>query len=66
MWAGWVLGFTTVAPSLLRAETISAVYRVRWPIESAIQRGQSGLAVGKLRAKDGRPWAEVWWVGKLL
>jgi len=66
LWAGWVLVLTTGAPSLLRAETISALYRVRWHIEIAIKRWKSVLDVGKLRAKEGRPLAEVWWVGKLL
>jgi Transposase DDE domain len=65
-WAGWVLVFTTVAPSLLRAETISALYRVRWQIEIAIKRWKSVLDVGKLRAKEGSPLAEVWLLGKLL
>jgi hypothetical protein len=41
-WAGWVLVFTTVAPSLLRAETRSALSRVRWHIASAINRWKSG------------------------
>jgi Transposase DDE domain len=65
-WAGWVLVFTTVAPSLLRAETISALYRVRWQIEIAIKRWKSVLDVGQLRAKEGSPLAEVWLLGKLL
>jgi hypothetical protein len=65
-WAGWVLVFTTVAPTLLCAKTISALYRVRWPIEIAIKRWKSVLDVGKLRAKDGSPLAEVWLLGKLL
>ena len=65
-WAGWVLVFTTVAPSLLCAETISALYRVRWQIEIAIKRWKSVLDVGKLRAKEGSPLAEVWLLGKLL
>ena len=41
-WAGWVLVFTTVAPSLRSAATISALYRVRWPIEIAITRWKRG------------------------
>jgi hypothetical protein len=65
-WAGWVLVFTTVAPSLLGATTISALYRVRWQIEIAIKRWKSVLDVGKLRAKEGSPLAEVWLLGKLL
>jgi len=46
-WAGWVLVLTTVAPSLLEAKTISALYRVRWPSEIAIKRWKSVLDVGK-------------------
>jgi hypothetical protein len=65
-WAGWVLVFTTVAPSLLCAETISALSRVRWQIEIALKRGKRGLDVGKLRAKEGRPLAAGWLLGKLL
>jgi hypothetical protein len=65
-WAGWVLVFTTVAPSLLRAETISALYRVRWHMEIAIKRWKSVLDVGQLRAQEGSPLAEVWLLGKLL
>src|SRR5262249_16144343 len=66
LWAGWVLVFTTVAPSVLCAKTISALYRVRWQIESALKRWKSVLDVGKLRAKEGSPLAEVWLLGKLL
>ena len=65
LWAGWVLGFTTVAPSLLSAETISALYRVRWPIAIAIKRWKSVWDVGQLRAKAGSPLAEVWLRGQL-
>jgi Transposase DDE domain len=65
-WAGWVLVFTTVAPALLCAQTISALYRVRWQIEIAIKRWKSVLDVGQLRAKEGSPLAEVWLLGKLL
>lgn len=65
-WAGWGLVLTTGAPSRLCAETISALSRVRWPIAIALQRWKRVLDVGKLRAKAGRPWAAVWWLGKLL
>ena len=64
-WAGWVLVFTTGAPSLLGAKTISALSRVRWPIEIAIKRWKSVLDVGKLRAREGSSLAEVWLLGKL-
>jgi hypothetical protein len=65
-WAGWGLVFTTVAPSLLGAETLSALSRVRWQIAIAIKRWTSVLDVGKLRAQAGRPLAELWLLGKLL
>jgi hypothetical protein len=35
-------------------------------VEIAIKRWKSVLDVGQLRAKEGRPLAEVWWLGKLL
>jgi len=64
--AGWVLVFTTLAPAVLSAETILAVYRCRWQIEIAIKRWKSVLDVDALRAKAGSPLAEVWLHGKLL
>lgn len=64
--AGWVLVFTTLAPAVLAAETILAVYRCRWPVEIAIKRWKSVLDVDALRAKAGRPLAAVWLHGKLL
>ena len=64
-WAGWVLVLTTVAPSLLGAETLSALSRVRWQSEIAIQRWKRVLDVGTFRAQEGRPWAAVWLRGKL-
>jgi len=36
--AGWVLVFTTLAPAVLSAATLLAVYRCRWQIEIAIKR----------------------------
>jgi Transposase DDE domain len=65
-WAGGGLVFTTVAPSWLGAETISALSRVRWQIAIAIKRWKSVVDGGKLRAKEGSPLAEVWLLGKLL
>jgi hypothetical protein len=64
--AGWVLVFTTLAPLVLSAETILAVYRCRWQVEIAIKRWKSVLDVDALRAKAGSPLAEVWLHGKLL
>jgi IS4 transposase len=31
--AGWVLVFTTLAPAVLSAQTIMALYRCRWHVE---------------------------------
>ena len=64
--AGWVLVFTTLAPAVLSAQTIMALYRCRWPVELAIKRWKSVLDVDVLRAKAHSPLAEVWLHGKLL
>ena len=64
--AGWVLVFTTLAPAVLSAQTIMALYRCRWQVELAIKRWKSVLDVDALRAKAHSPLAEVWLQGKLL
>jgi hypothetical protein len=64
--AGWVLVFTTLAPTVLSAQTIMALYRCRWQVEIAIKRWKSVLDVAALRAKAHSPLAEVWLHGKLL
>jgi Transposase DDE domain len=64
--AGWVLVFTTLAPAVLTAQTIMALYRCRWQVEIAIKRWKSVLDVDALRAKATSPLAEVWLQGKLL
>ena len=64
--AGWVLVFTTLAPAVLSAQTIMALYRLRWQVELAIKRWKSVLDVDALRAKARSPLAEVWLHGKLL
>ena len=64
--AGWVLVFTTLAPAVLSAQTIMALYRCRWQVEIAIKRWKSVLEVDALRAKANSPLAEVWLHGKLL
>jgi Transposase DDE domain len=64
--AGWVLVFTTLAPAVLTAPTIMALYRCRWQVEIAIKRWKSVLDVDALRAKASSPLAEVWLHGKLL
>ena len=64
--AGWVLVLTTLAPTVLSAPTIMALYRGRWPVEIAIKRWKSGLDVDALRAKAHSPLAEGWLHGKWL
>jgi Transposase DDE domain len=64
--AGWVVVFTTLAPAVLSAATILAVYRCRWPGEIAIKRWKSVLDADALRAKAGSPLAAVWLHGKLV
>src|SRR5215217_1991919 len=64
--AGWVVVFTTLAPGVLSAQTILALYRGRWQVEIAIKRWKSVLDVDALRAKAHSPLAEVWLHGKLL
>jgi hypothetical protein len=64
--AGWVLVFTTLAPAVLSAQTVLAVYRCRWQVEIAIKRWKSVLDVDALRAKARSPLAEVWLHGKLV
>jgi DDE family transposase len=64
--AGWVLVFTTLSPVVLSAQTITALYRCRWPVEIAIKRWKSVLDVDALRATANSPLAEVWLHGKLL
>ena len=61
--AGWVLVLTTLAPVVLSPQTIMALYRGRWHVESAIKRWKSVRAVDALRAKATRPLAEVWLQG---
>ena len=57
--AGWVLVFTTLAPAVLSAQTIMALYRCRWQVEIAIKRWKSVLDVDALRAKANSPLAGV-------
>ena len=64
--AGWGLVFTTLAPAVLSAQTIMALYRCRWQVEIAIKRWKSVLDVDALRAKAHSPLGEVWLHGKLL
>jgi hypothetical protein len=64
--AEWVLVFTTVPPETLSAQTILALYRVRWQVELAVKRWKSLLDVAALRARAASPLAEVWLRGKRL
>ena len=64
--AGWVIVVTTLDPAVWTAETMLALYRVRWQVEIAIKRWKSLLAVGRLRAKAEGTLASLWLHGKLL
>ena len=56
----------TLDPAVWTAETILALYRVRWQVELAIKRWKSLLDVGRLRAKAEGTLASLWLHGKLL
>ena len=64
--AEWVLLFTTLAPEVLPAETVMALYRVRWPVELAIKRLKSISNMDHLRAKKDSVLADLYLHGKLL
>ena len=64
--AGWGLVLTTLAPAVLSAQTIRALYRCRWQGEIAIKRWKSVLEVDALRAKAHSPLAAGWLQGKWL
>ena len=62
----WLLLLTTVPPSILPAEAILELYRVRWQVELLIKKFKSLLDADALRAQAGSPLAEVYLLGKLL
>jgi len=64
--AGGVLGLTTLAPLGRSAQTIRALDRGRWHVESAIQRWKRVRDVDALRAKASSPLAAVWLPGTWL
>ena len=64
--AGWVIVVTTLDPAVWTAETILALYRVRWQVELAIKRWKSLLKAGQLRTKAEGTLASLWLHGKLL
>ena len=64
--AGWVLVFTTLAPTVRSAQTIMPLYRCRWQVELAIKRWKRVLAVDALRAQATSPLAEGWRHGQWL
>jgi hypothetical protein len=64
--AGWVIVVTTLEPAVWTAETILALYRVRWQVELAIKRWKSLLKADQLRAKAEGTLASLWLHGKLL
>jgi hypothetical protein len=64
--AGWVLVWTSLPPEVLSADTVLALYRVRWQVELAIKRCKSLLDLDALRARQGSPLADLWLHGKML
>lgn len=64
--AGWVLVWTSLPPDVLSADTVLALYRVRWQVELAIKRCKSLLDADALRARHGSPLADLWLHGKML
>ena len=62
--AAWVLVVTTLPPPWLPSPMALAVYRVRWQMAVAMQRGKSVLNVDVLRARWESPVAEVWLPGQ--
>lgn len=64
--AGWVLVWTALPPEILSADTVLALYRVRWQVELASKRCKSLLDLDALRARQGSPLADLWLHGKLL
>jgi hypothetical protein len=58
--AGGVVVLTPLAPVVLSPQTIMALSRCRWHVESAIQRWQRVRDVDALRAKANSPLAEGW------
>jgi hypothetical protein len=61
-----VIVVTTLDPTVWTAETILALYRLRWQVELAIKRWKSLLDVGRLRAKAEGTLASLWLHGKVL
>ncbi|MDP2379438.1 MAG: transposase, partial [Pseudohongiella sp.] len=62
--AGYVLVFTTLAPSVQAAQ-VMALYRLRWQIELEFKRLKSLIQLGHLKKHDARA-ARSWLQGKLL
>jgi hypothetical protein len=63
--AGCVIVVITLTPAVWTAETILALYRVRWQVELAIKRWKSLLDVDRLRATAEGTLASLWLHGKL-
>jgi hypothetical protein len=50
--AGWVLVFTTLAPAVLSAQTILALYRCRWQVEEYHKAIKTGLGAERLQLES--------------
>jgi hypothetical protein len=66
LFAGGVLVFTTVPPSVLSSDILGPLYRLRWQVELAIKRLKSVLDLDELRSREGSVLAQVYLHGKLL
>jgi len=64
--SGWVLVLTTVPTTILKTETIAALYRLRWQVELVIKRLKSLLNIDCLRARKDSDLANLYLYGKLL
>lgn len=64
--AEFVLVLTTLAPAVLSAETVLALYRCRWQVELLFKRYKSLLDLDQLRARAASPLGQVWLCGKLI
>ena len=64
--AEFVLVLTSLAPEVLSAATVLALYRCRWQIELLFKRFKSLLDLDQLRARAASPLGQLWVCGKLL
>ena len=66
MLAEFVMVLTTIAPEVLSAARLLALYRCRWQVELVFKHYKSLLALAEVRARAGSVLGQVWVQGKLL